>query len=346
MKHVFIAFHANCLDGVTSANLVRLAHPDYEHHFVEIRHSDSANESRMVEDIQTLRNASPTAKVKVYCVDCTLQEATLAHLLAHYNVEIMVIDHHKSAVDKLQGVYSYFKYQYPNKFDYWFNTNTSAAVLTYIHLFERDTMTPSVITSLNGYYDHYQVPMLLRHIADRDCWLWIYPNSKYVAQALLPFTKLDLVLERFPTIEDYRSEKRLGELVHDGITLYEKQMSDVRRLATKAVFHDIRYKGKTYRAASVNANPSFTSDVCNHLIEKHDLDIAVGFYFESTPIPKWAIGIRSRDGFDSLFFAKEFNGGGHPQASGCMFLLEQFEKYLNSIVEKSTVDLLEVVHGG
>jgi phosphoesterase RecJ-like protein len=66
----------------------------------------------------------------------------------------------------------------------------------------------------------------------------------------------------------------------------------------------------------VNVTYESCSDVASYILETTDVDM-VGYFFERGD-GGWQYGFRSRNGVTVHDHAKQFGGGGHPRAAGCV----------------------------
>jgi hypothetical protein len=61
----------------------------------------------------------------------------------------------------------------------------------------------------------------------------------------------------------------------------------------------------------LTANSKYDSDVLNRVLERHEVDAAVGLKLDGA-----VVSMRSKDRFDSSEFCKAYGGGGHARAAG------------------------------
>jgi oligoribonuclease NrnB/cAMP/cGMP phosphodiesterase (DHH superfamily) len=140
-------YHKNCTDGFGAALAVKVYcdRLGVECEYMPAQYGDQ------VPDV--------TGKT-VFIVDFSYDRETLIALNEEAD-SLTVIDHHKSAMQDLEGL------------DYCvFDMSRSGAVLTWV------TLNPDT-----------PVPLLLNYIQDRDLWLWEMENSKQVSAALLTLEK-------------------------------------------------------------------------------------------------------------------------------------------------------------
>lgn len=224
----------------------------------------------------------------VYMVDYSRKRHELLELLDR-GVFVTVIDHHKSAEYDLQGLSH-------ERLRVYFDMTKSGALLTYEHM-------------LPG----REVPALIQHISDRDLWKFKLDETREVHAGLCshPFD-YDLWSEFAYNPERFEELKERGRVVLD----YHQQL--IPQFAQQARWMDIA----GFRVPVVNASHLF-SEVPDYLLKQHPeaLFAAYRYYLGDGMI---RIGLRSRSDFDVSEVAKQFGGGGHPQASG--FVIEDSAK--------------------
>jgi oligoribonuclease NrnB/cAMP/cGMP phosphodiesterase (DHH superfamily) len=130
----------------------------------------------------------------VFIVDFSYGRETLIALNQQAD-SLIVIDHHKSAMQDLEGL------------DYCiFDMSHSGAVLTW------QILNPEM-----------PVPLLLNYIQDRDLWLWDMQNSKQVSAALLTLPRqLTLWMA-------YLNDAKVAELILQGDAIVDYQNLQLAR---------------------------------------------------------------------------------------------------------------------
>jgi len=130
----------------------------------------------------------------VFVVDFSYDRQTLIALKEQAD-SLTVIDHHKSAMEDLEGL------------DYCvFDMSRSGAVLTW------ETLNPDAPT-----------PLLLKYVQDRDLWLWEMEYSKAVSAALLTLEK------KLALWMPYLEDEKVSELIMKGSAIVDYQNLQLAR---------------------------------------------------------------------------------------------------------------------
>ncbi|MGB0897988.1 MAG: DHHA1 domain-containing protein [Psychrobium sp.] len=180
MSHLCI-YHKNCADGFGAALAVKVY---CDRLGVECDYMP-AQYGEQIPDV--------TGKT-VFIVDFSYDRESLIAL--HEQADsLTVIDHHKSAMQDLEGL------------DYCvFDMSRSGAVLTW------ETLNPDT-----------PVPLLLKYIQDRDLWQWKMESSKQVSAALLTLQKT------LPLWMPYLDDAKVDELIMQGGAIVDYQNMQLAR---------------------------------------------------------------------------------------------------------------------
>lgn len=198
---------------------------------------------------------------------------------------LVVLDHHKTAQDALSGL------------DFaTFDMDRSGAGITWDWLHGKGNR-----------------PLLIDYVEDRDLWRFKYgePTKRthaYLSSLPWDFVEWEMVhhaLENHPqrvlvpgqSIRRYQ-EKRYGEV------------ADLMHM----VYIGSPVTGYTLPAANIGL-AAFKSGGIHAFLEQNP-EVKVAGAYAQGPDGKWYWSLRSVEGFDCSEIAKEFDGGGHPQASG------------------------------
>lgn len=199
---------------------------------------------------------------------------------------LLVIDHHKTAVENLKDIPEEYKI---------FDMNHSGAVLTWYYFFPDE-----------------EPPLFLRYIESRDLWRKDLPNTNAFIRWL---GTLDYSFEVW---KEYLDDDKLLSCIENLGIPYEEYNSFLVQDAAKhakAVFSKIG--NKYYFVAYVNSNNN-KSDVGNKIFERLPyVDFSVTY---SLNVHSANFSLRSTDSHvDVSQIAKTFGGGGHRNASGIHF---------------------------
>lgn len=262
----YVLYHSSCYDGFGSA-------------FAAWKHFHS--KGIPAEYLPVSYGHAPPEMNKpsvIYIVDFSYDEKTLCELRQKYNCEIVVLDHHKTAKEKLEGIIE--------KYDWLtiiFTMNKSGALITW------------------DYFHTEPAPMLIRHISDRDLWRFELPGSAEVHKALVSYP---MDFELWDTFEG-----RLDELKTEGKALSRMYTNLVDNICK----HPFKRKIDGHEVPVVNTTIAW-SEVGEKLLKMFPEAPFVASFTVFDDQVMWSL--RSRLSFDVSEVAKKFGGGGHAQAAG------------------------------
>lgn len=268
MKYLCI-YHSNCADGFGSALVVKmwldkLAIPEEDREFMPAHYGDKAPDV--------------TGK-NVVVVDFSYPRETLLEM-HEKAMNLVVIDHHKTAKDALGGLYFCF-----------FDMLQSGAMLTWNHFFP------------HGYVGSSETPKLIEYIQDRDLWAWSLENSKEVSAALqsLPMT--------FEAWEPYLDDEKIQELIIQGSSILRYQQQQVEKIS-KTQLPMIHLCG--HNVPCVNTT-TLISEIGGEISKNHPFAV---MYFDTSDHRIYSLRSQKNEGVDVSEVAKQFGGGGHRNAAG------------------------------
>lgn len=231
--------------------------------------------------------------MNVYILDYCYKKPILEKLIQK-SKKVVVIDHHITAKDELAGM------KENKKFKKVFDMNHSGAVLTFQYFFPGR-----------------KVPLLLRHIEDRDIWLKKMDDTDKVSAALFDLPK------EFSIWKQYLIDRNVRKLIDMGKAVLGHKILEVENMNKHSYLEEwsliIENERKTFKVAVCNT-PLYQSDLGNSLITNkfaEEADFAALWYFDGS-INKTKFSLRSTDEKQNIsIIAKLFGGGGHRNASGC-----------------------------
>lgn len=152
------------------------------------------------------------------------------------------------------------------------------------------------------WHPHDEPPMLVRYVEDRDLWRFELVDSREVSAALRMFP-MD-----FETWEDL--EENWTTLMTIGSNILAFTESQVEMMCKQARISLIG----GHEVPVVNAT-AFWSEIGEYLLGKYpEYPFAASWHMTKDGQFKWSL--RSRRDFDVSDVARQFGGGGHPQAAG------------------------------
>ena len=268
-------YHGNCADGFGAAWVFkRFADREFDFH------------------AGTYQDAPPDVTGRdVYLVDFSYKRPVVEAMLERAS-RIVVIDHHKTAIDDLQPLID------SRRIESLCSLEHSGAVLAWRWFCG------------NNHDD--SMPKLLAHIEDRDLWRFTLERTREIQANVFShpydFDVWDELMETDPQ-----------KLAEEGAAIERKHHKDIAELVG-VVTRELVIGG--YRVPVANLPYTLTSDA-GHLLAKGRP--FAGCYWD-TPDGR-VFSLRSQEnGIDVSEIAKLYGGGGHKHASGFRVPFAQLEK--------------------
>ena len=242
--------------------------------------------------VQSLADLPPLAGRAVYILDFSF-DPELLRAVDSQAARLVLLDHHKSAFNKLQG------------FDcrcgvVHFDMNKSGARLAW-----------------EFFHPERAVPALLQYIEDRDIWKWEFPESAAFLAAL-DMEPQDFA--RWREIADF-STGQLAQFMARGGAMdekYRKLAADIASAAQPLVFNGVA-------GLMVNA-PGMFHSLVGDLLSAQSGTFALMWSAGSGGVK---VGLRSQRTFDCIPLAESLGGGGHAQACGFKVGIERLPELLS-----------------
>lgn len=264
-----VIYHARCPDGFGAALAAWL----FFEGRAEFRPLDHG-------DVKTAADLPPVDGRAVYILDfCFLPE--LLQVIEQRAAKLVVLDHHKSAAEKLTGFACRCGVVH-------FDMDKSGARLAW-DFFQSDRALPD----------------LIRYIEDRDLWAWKYPESAGFLAAL-DMEPLDF--ERWAEIASF-NEEQLAAFMARGQAMDEKFCKLAEDIAANA--EPVTFNGQ--QGLMVNA-PGIFHSLVGEMLSKKSGTFALLWSANKNGVIK--VGLRSQRGYDCIPLAESMGGGGHAQACG------------------------------
>lgn len=265
-----IISHSGCWDGFCAAWLMHTIYPDAE--YLWYHHGD---EPPTVEDV---------AGRDVYILDFSFDRETLIGLHRASN-SLIVLDHHKSAEEALQGL------EFCT-----FDSAKSGARLTLEYILD-EALSDDEAYSWTG--EHFT--WLVDYTEDRDLWKWELKHSREINAALRSYP-LDF------DVWDDLSKRVPARLVLEGEAILRYQQGVIES--------GVRHAGLALIAGHevlVTNSTTMTSEIAGELAKDRPFGVC---WFEK-PDGTRIYSLRSTPtGLDVSEIAKRFGGGGHKHAAG------------------------------
>ncbi|MCF8168502.1 MAG: phosphoesterase [Rhodoferax sp.] len=265
MPDTVVFYHGQCCDGFAAAFAAWLSLRD-QAEYVPCVYGD---------------NPPDVTGKRVYILDFSFDYGVMERL-DRQATELVLLDHHKTAKEKLQGF-----------------TCRCGGLVFDLHR-----------SGARMAWDHFQpqraVPKLIAHVQDRDLWTWKLPESQDYLAAL-DFEPSDF--ERWLTVLNFSQAEHEAFLVR-GRAMNDKFQSLCDAIAEPQTTLPVSLMGQS--GLMVNASGQFTSDVGNRLALRSG---TFGLVWRLDTATSIKVGLRSVAPFDVEALARAFGGGGHPQAS-------------------------------
>ncbi|MDE2400535.1 MAG: phosphoesterase [Burkholderiales bacterium] len=284
-----VIYHAKCPDGFGSA-LAAWLFFEGRGEYVGMSHSK----------VTALADMPSMTGRSVYILDFSFSE-DLMKGIDEQAASLVMLDHHKSAADKLSG----------------FQCRCGA-----VHF---DMSQSGAMLAWKFFHPSQPVPDLIRFIQDRDLWNWAFPESAPFLSAL-DMEPNDFA--RWAEIAAFTPEQ-VAEFSQRGGAMNEKFLALCRDIADSAA--PVTFNGQAGLMA--NCPGAFTSEVGNLLAEK------CGTYALLWSVSKEAVvkvGLRAVSTFNAIPLAESMGGGGHPQACGFRMETSQLAELLSGTFQAKT----------
>lgn len=278
-----VIYHGrNCPDGFASA-LAAWLYYEGRAEFLGLDHGDI----KSVDDLPALEGRV------VYILDFSFSPELLRSI-EERAAKLVMLDHHKSAADKLTGFSCRCGIVH-------FDMHKSGARLAW-----------------EFFHPEQPVPDLVRFVEDRDIWVWQYPESAGFLAALdmEPFN-----FERWNEIASFDAVQ-LSIYVERGRAMDEKFSKLAAGIAEGA-------QALTFNGVSglmVNA-PGVFHSLVGDMLSKQSGTFALMWSTDKSGVIK--VGLRSQRSFDCIPLAESMRGGGHAQACGFKMGAERLPELLS-----------------
>ena len=242
--------------------------------------------------VQSLQDLPDLAGRFVYILDFSFGPELLGAIDAAA-ARLVLLDHHKSAADKLGGF---------------------ACRCGVVHF---DMAKSGARLAWEFFHPEREVPALLQYVEDRDIWKWEFPDSARFLAAL-DMEPQDFV--RWREIAGFSPEELAQFMARGGAmdAKYRKLAADIASAAQPLVFNGIE-------GLMVNA-PGLFHSLVGDLLSAQSGTFALMWSAGSGGVK---VGLRSQRTFDCIALAESLGGGGHAQACGFKLGVERLPELLS-----------------
>ena len=309
-RTVIIAYHANCIDGFTSAWIARRAMLAQGY---EVDTHAMTYEQVSYDDLRG--NITSLVPHAVHIVDFSLPKHFLLGLASEFpQVHFLTLDHHKTA------------------FEDWNPEGELDSESVYEYLGANNNVIINMGRSGAGmcweyYYPELEVPPLVKFVQDWDLWRFNYGDVTKEVNAYLKS-----IPKTFNAWESIYLEMRDPDTISiirvEGKNLLAKQQAEIDALVYLARKTLVPLGG--HPAYYVHTSLDLASVVGNTICAKHPEYITIMWDLESLHGTATQFSLRSTGSIDVSKVARFYGGGGHKNAAG--FTLPTLEA-LNLIQE-------------
>lgn len=312
-------YHGNCADGFGAAWAVRRAlGPEVSFH------------------AGVYQNAPPSIEPGqiVVFVDFSYKRDVMLKLLEQRPAAVLVLDHHKTAVEDLKADGCYIidmtTYQGDLGWQRFLDNVAQDDIEGGTRIYTAFDLNRSGAGIAWDFFHDSTRPKLIDHIEDRDLWRFQYPATRAIQAALFSYPY------DFDEWDGLMLRSDLNALRIEGEAIERKHHKDIAEL-TKVVTRPMRFQVKpaddmgkatdpsVYRVVPVANLPYTLTSDAGHLLCGGEYPFA-GCYWD-TPEGR-VFSLRSRDnGADVGEIAKLYGGGGHKHASGFRMPFDQLAQF-------------------
>lgn len=283
-----VIYHADCTDGYGAAFAAWLKLGD-EAEYLPIDYNHG------LRGFTGLRWNLPERDV--YVLDFSFPRHLMEELFANAK-RVVWLDHHKTAFEMWCGEYEkgMVSQALPiggERHHIHLNDNKSGALLAWEY-FHPDT----------------EVPMLIRHIDDRDRWQWKLKGSAEIHAVLGSMQPWS-----FEQWEELVKPEHYGSLFSEGRAILHAQKQHVERMAKQARKCVIRTPdGIRSHAIGLAVNASLHQSEVGHELANQSGTYGLVWYMAADNHVRCSL--RSNGDYDVSAIARAFGGGGHRNAAG------------------------------
>jgi oligoribonuclease NrnB/cAMP/cGMP phosphodiesterase (DHH superfamily) len=206
-----------------------------------------------------------------------------------------VIDHHKSTADTLRRL--------AQEVPFWCQTGAYSGVV------DLNRCASQLVCKELGITE----PWWVKHVADKDLWLWANPNSKEITRALGSEYPFDLMMHESQEINE-------PKLIAAGKVLMEQDRLELETLFARSYRILVSMENEWHRGQLVRLPEGFQSwGILSELGERMAEDVGIALLLQQNG----TLSCRSKRGRPSALdcdkFCRQLGGGGHFNAAGAKF---------------------------
>jgi hypothetical protein len=279
-----VIYHGKCPDGFGAA-LAAWLYFEGQGEYLGVSHGK----------VTQIADLPPLEGRAVYILDFSFEEALMQGIDEQAG-KLVMLDHHKSAADKLGQ----------------FKCRCGA-----VHF---DMSQSGAMLAWKFFFPDQAVPDLIRYVQDRDLWTWAYPESAAYLSAL------DLEPNEFPRWAEIAAftPDQSEAFRQRGTAMNEKFINLCEDIARGAA--PVTFNGE--QGVMVNCPGAFTSEVGNMLSTECG---SFAMLWSVSKDGTVKVGLRAVASYNAIPLAESMSGGGHPQACGFRMGPERLPELLTGV---------------
>ena len=291
IRHTLVAYHANCIDGFTSAWVTQQAC---------VKRGDVVTLLPMNYDSASINTLMPLLKdgyYSLYIVDYSVMPSVLEEIAKGYpDTQTTMLDHHKTAFESYYPSLELTKDSYEDTMLYpnvrvVLDNNQSGASLCW-----------------KFFNPGEPVPILVSYVKDYDLWRFEEGNRTRWVNKFLGQARKDL--DNWSDIA-YQLDNDPRDIEAKGKQMQQAQDYEIQEIAALCTsIHILGFIG----LATLCLDKKYVSDVGHILATQSNTFGACYSIDTSRNVISWSL--RSNGDFDVSAIAKAFGGGGHKNAAG------------------------------
>lgn len=291
-----VIYHSPCYDGFASAWV-------FHHYSEDFADPIEYKPMNYNQEIHLTRNYN-----YIFVVDFSFDKDVIHTILKNnVNKKLIILDHHKTAKENLLPLAK----KRNKKLDIVFDMERAGCQITWDYV--SDFL----------YHKKIHRPKILDYIADRDLWQWKMPFSKqinmYLAEnkCMTKFDKFDRAIEEW----NIMSMRNQG-----------KQLLDIQQKTIKKLINKHCYYGTIQgQSCFIVQSTMYVSEIGDYLLnysktKRLGVNIVCIYYYDCEN-GYFRFSLRSKD-IDITPICREFQGGGHENAGGCMLSHDDLNRFV------------------
>jgi len=310
VKNPLVIYHANCADGFSAAWCFYKAQEDWGVDF----------------DFHPGVYNDPPPDVTdrvVYLVDFSYKRDVVEKMLETAQ-KIYLIDHHKTAIDDLNGIDNV-------KLTMYTDLERSGAILAWDYLHNASFITDEGGVEFHDYTlkpgnpAYQSPPKLLEHVQDRDLWKFKLGGTREISANIFSY---EYTFENWDKLMNASATELLG-MWNAGAAIERKHHKDIKELLNVCqrtmefiILRDDPFESAGHKYADSITVPvaslpyTLTSDAGHAMAAAHKQGTEFAACYWDTATHR-IFSLRSCDnGMDVSEIAKYYGGGGHKNAAG------------------------------